>query len=337
MTFNRSLFIVGLLIALIGGGAVFAINFLFAPLPEHIVAAARDLPAGTVLAELPEDALVILPVQFSSPAARRLLQGVVGPEDLEQLRASGALLIQDVYQDQPLVQGAIVAADHPAAGRIPRLGLADPDWMILFIPATQSLPAGIRVGDRIDLALAVEQVPDPLALTQTHASAPAHAAPITQSTWQELDPQALILLLTEAGYAVQPPEDVLPAAGEQPTSTPTATPTPTPPPLREPISKLLVSGARVTHIHREQNLAGFGAAGDPELVEGAVLGLDVLVPRASLEYLTMAIHSGRLQIGLLSPLAGEQDGPTLGASLQDLLDRYQRDRELLLPSPTPQP
>lgn len=335
MNFNRGLFLVGLLVALIGGGAVFAINFFFAPTTDLILAAARDLPAGTSLADLPDDALVVLPVQFPDRAARALLQGVARPEDLEALQASGAVLIQDVYQYQPLVLGAILSAENPAAGRIPRLGLDDPDLMVLFLPADSNLPQGIQPGDRVDLALAVGEIPDPMALDPEPPG--SYPAPVTQHTWQELDPEALIVLLTEAGYSVQPGENSLPEP--LPTLLPTRTPdpTPTPLPLREPLSKTLVSAALVVHVHRDTSLAGYAPGGDPQLIEGPVTGLDLLVPRASLEFLTMAIHSGHLQIGLLSPLAETHQGPTLGASLQDLLDRYQADRESLQPSPTPGP
>jgi len=52
--------------------------------------------------------------------------------------------------------------------------------------------------------------------------------------------------------------------------------------------------------------------------------------------ISMASSAGILQIGLLSPLAeGELDGPTMGASLQDLLDLFYADREALAPPPTP--
>lgn len=335
MNVNRGLFVIGLLVALIGGGAVFAINFLFAPASDLILAAATDLPAGTVLAELPEEALVVVPVQFPDRAARDLLKGVARPEDLDSLQASGAVLIQDVYRYQPLVLGAIIAGDHPAAGRIPRLGLSDPEQMVLFIPASGNIPGGIQAGDRVDLAIAVGQVPDRLALEpETPAAAPEG---LTRQSWEALDPQALVAVLSASGYAVQGPAsgDPLLTPTALPTPTPTPHPSPTPLPLREPLSKTLVSAAEVLHVHRESSLAGYTPGGDAQLLEGPVTGLDVLVPRASLEYLTMAIHSGTLQIGLLSPLADPRDGPTLGASLQDLLDRYRADREALQPTPTP--
>ena len=62
----------------------------------------------------------------------------------------------------------------------------------------------------------------------------------------------------------------------------------------------------------------------------------MIIPRDAFEMITMASSAGILQIGLLSPLAeGELDGPTMGASLQDLLDLFYADREALAPPPTP--
>lgn len=44
----------------------------------------------------------------------------------------------------------------------------------------------------------------------------------------------------------------------------------------------------------------------------------------------MAMNGGNLQIALLSPLVSESsEAPTLGASLQDLLDLFIADRETL--------
>jgi len=55
-----------------------------------------------------------------------------------------------------------------------------------------------------------------------------------------------------------------------------------------------------------------------------------VIPREAFEFVTMAMNGGNLQIGLLSPLVSESSqGPTLGASLQDLLDLFIGDRESL--------
>jgi hypothetical protein len=49
----------------------------------------------------------------------------------------------------------------------------------------------------------------------------------------------------------------------------------------------------------------------------------------------MASSAGLLQVGLLSPLADvELNGPTMGATLQDLLDLFYADRLALAPTPT---
>jgi hypothetical protein len=65
-------------------------------------------------------------------------------------------------------------------------------------------------------------------------------------------------------------------------------------------------------------------------MRGDLTGIDVVIPRDAFEFVTMAINSGNLQVGLLSPLVEESvDEPTLGATLQDFLDLFVSDREEL--------
>jgi hypothetical protein len=72
------------------------------------------------------------------------------------------------------------------------------------------------------------------------------------------------------------------------------------------------------------------------MVLGDVTGLEVVIPREAFETVAMASSAGLLQVGLLSPLAdGEFDGPTMGATLQDLLDLFYADRQALAPTATP--
>jgi HAMP domain-containing protein len=58
MTVNRTLLIIGVIIAIIGAGLVFVGNLYLSPPTDFIVAARDNIPAGTRLSDLPEDAFV---------------------------------------------------------------------------------------------------------------------------------------------------------------------------------------------------------------------------------------------------------------------------------------
>ena len=325
MTVNRTLLIVGILVALIGAVAIFLIDVTIAPPTDFIVAARENIPAGTRLSDLPDDAFLQVPVQFANRSARLMLEGVAQPADLAAMRAAGAVLVQDVYRYQPLTLGSVVSADNPAAARVVRLGLDNPELVVITIPGTtQNIPAGIQPGDRIDLAVAVTDVADALALEGDEVQ---QAVVSPGSALSGVPNEALAALLEEAGYTVSAP-GVAPAAGVEPTATPE--PTPEGPVLREPVTKLLVRGALVVAVRQEETVAGVSQQGDPTIIMGDVTGLDVVIPRQAFEFVTMALNGGNLQIALLSPLVADSaEGPTVGASLQDLLDLFLSDREAL--------
>jgi hypothetical protein len=325
MTVNRTLLIVGIVLALVGAGLVFVLNLVFAPPTDFIMAARNDIPAGTRLSDLPEDAFVQVPVQFTNRTARLMLGGVAQPKDLAAMRASGAILIQDIYKYQPLTLGSVVSPDNPAAARVTRLGLDDPEMVVITIPGSDTnVPEGIQPGDRIDLAVAVTDVSDMLALEGEKATA-LTASPGSALTG--IPNEALAAVLEEAGYVISAPGAAAVPGQEV---TPTPEPTPEGPFLREPVTKLLVRGAQVVNVRRKSSVAAVSQQGQATVVQGEITGLDVVIPREAFEFVTMAMNGGNLQIGLLSPLVNESSqGPTLGASLQDLLDLFIGDRESL--------
>lgn len=324
MTVNKTLLIVGIVLALAGMALVFVLNLLFAPPTDFIMAARQDIPAGTALSELGDDAFVQIPVQFANRSARLMLDGVAQPADLAALRAAGAVVIQDIYKYQPITLGSIVSADNPAAARVARLGLDDPDMIVIAIPgSTETIPDGVQPGDRIDLAVAVTDVADLLSLEGDEEEGMISVG----STLTGVPNEALAALLAEAGYVVTAPGGTTPEGAER---TPTPEPTPAAPMMREPVVKLLVRGAVVVAVRRDTTVAGVTQQGQATIIEGEITGLDVVIPREAFEFVTMALNGGNLQIALLSPLVAESsEGPTIGASLQDLLDLFVSDREAL--------
>ncbi len=325
MRFNRFMLVVGLVFALIGGGAIFLMNSVLAPTPSLVVAAREDIPAGTRLMDIPDELLVLVPVQLKT-SARPILQSLMKPEDLESMRASGGILIQDVLKFEPILLSSVVAPDNPAAARLVRLGMDDPNLMLVVISTRGTAPESVSAGDRVDLAVAIDQISDPVVMNRAELmprppSAGGFINPVSAS------PEKLLEELAEESGVDLPLDE----------ETPTAIPTPTPlPDIREPLAKVIVHGAPVVRVIRERNVTSFTSAGDTTIELGDVIGLEVIIPRDTFEMVTMASSAGILQIGILSPLAeGEIDSPTMGASLQDLLDLFYADREALAPTPTP--
>ena len=324
MKINRFMLIVGIIFSLIGGGAIFVLNTALVPAPNLIVAAREDIPAGTRLIDITDEMLVHVQVQLNS-SAQPLLQSLLTPNNLQVMRASGGILIEDVLQYEPILLSSVVSEDNPAAARIARLGLEDPTLILVVISTDGTVPDSVSAGDRVDLAVAVDQVGDPVDLHQT---APLPESPSSGELLSlPVSPEAMLEeLAREAGID-------LPINEETPTAVPTATPLPD---IREPLAKVLVHGAPVVRVIREQHVSSFTSEGDTTMATGAIIALEVVIPRDAFEIITMASNAGILQIGLLSPLAeGDVEGPTMGASLQDLLDLYYADREALAPTAAP--
>jgi hypothetical protein len=325
MRANRFMLVIGLVFALVGGGAIFVMNSVLAPTPFLVVAAGEDIPAGTRLMDIPDDVLVLVPVQLKA-SARPMFQSLMMPEDLETMRASGGVLIQDVLKFEPILLSSVVSADNPAAARLVRLGMDDPDLILVVITTQGNSPESVSAGDRVDLAVAVEQVRDPVVVDRNELmpSPPTVGGFISPVN---ISPEELLEELAEESGIDLPMDE------ETPTTVPTLTPLPD---IREPLAKVLVHGAPVVRVIRERNVTSFTSAGDTRIELGNVIGLEVIIPRDAFEMVAMASSAGILRIGILSPLAeGEIDGPTMGASLQDLIDLFYADREALAPTPTP--
>ncbi len=324
MNINRVLLIVGALFAVIGGSSVFYLSRTLNPTPLVVVAARQDIPAGTRLADLPDDAFVLVPLQLKSDA-RPMVDAILRPEGLQAMRAAGGVLIRPAVRFEPILLSSVVSADNPAASRIARLALDDPDLMVVTISAAGAVPDSVAIGDRVDLVVAVSNIAEPVLMDRTEL---APASPQGAS------------LINPVGSPEQLLEELAAQSGvdlgsllETPTATATATPRPD---IREPLAKALVHGAPVVRVIREHSVSSFTSQGDATVVLGDVTGLEVVIPREAFETVAMASSAGLLQVGLLSPLAdGEFDGPTMGATLQDLLDLFYADRQALAPTATP--
>ena len=298
---NKRLLIIGAVVALIFGGAIFALSFMTGTEPPvEILAARQDISEGTLVGDIPDDAFARIPLTGDEI----LLSSYLTETVWQQIRLAGGIVISDIYQYEAVPLSVIASNANPKIVDIPRLGLTDPSLVVVSLKNV-SVPNGIKAGDYIDLIVAVESAQEQVfSLVQT----------------QNFD------TLTEAAAEIEETADT----AISPTSTPVPTPTPEPTPVVEPdypLAKVIVMSARVADVQRDRTVS---ASGD-RLVLGEVTGIDVVIPRVAQEFVLMADTAGNLAASMLSPMvdAETDGGPTLGAHFEDLLDLFAADRNAL--------
>jgi hypothetical protein len=86
-------------------------------------------------------------------------------------------------------------------------------------------------------------------------------------------------------------------------------------------------------IHEEQPNPAYGGpdSGEPATISGAVIAIQVAVPREQEEMLHYIVTTGEYRVALLSPNAAEND-PTLGMTWDDLKAFFWAEREQALGS-----
>jgi hypothetical protein len=228
---------------------------------------------------------------------------------------------------------SIASSANPAGDTLTSLANSDPGMVITVINVEGIAPDGIRSGDRIDLAVAVKNVgfdesyyntladlitatganaSEDTDLNSTDDSADSEDAPVEE--WVGNSPP----------YAYSLPENVRPTTEDL-----------APYFFQSPLAKIIVRNARVVNVVREEETnttassSGSAMSTTTETVQGAVMALEIQIPREAFEWVTMANAAGDLNISLISPLAKDEDTPpSLGASLQDLLEQFYTDRGL---------
>ena len=293
---NKRLLFIGAIVALIFGGAIFVLSFMTgAEPPVEVLAARQDISQGTQIRNIPDDTFARIPLSGDA----LLLESYLTETVWQQIQAAGGIVVRDIYQYEAVPLSAIASNGNPKAVDIPRLGLTDPNLVVVSL-TNVSVPNGIKIGDYVDLIVAVESAQQ----------------------------QVFSLVQTQNLETLEEAAEVLVEEGAAPS--PTATPTPVPTPVLEPeypLAKVIVMSAKVADVQREQTIS---ASGD-RLVLGEVTGIDVVIPRVAQEFVLMADTAGNLAASMLSPMVDmETDtGPTLGAHFEDLLDLFAADRNAL--------
>jgi hypothetical protein len=149
---NKRLLIIGAIVALFFGGVIFVLSFMNAAAPPvEILAARQDISEGTLVGDIPDEAFARIPLTGDDILLSSYLTEIVW----QQIKLAGGIVISDVYQYEAIPLSAIASSANPKAMDIPRLGLTDPNLVVVSLKNV-SVPNGIKAGDYVDLIVAVE-------------------------------------------------------------------------------------------------------------------------------------------------------------------------------------
>jgi len=335
----------GVLLAVIAFAGVFFVGNILNPSPTIVLVATRDISAGTRLASLgPEDM-----AQASMTGPDLVLSQYLTLEAYEVLVAEGGVIAADVITGEPVRLSVVLSSANPVAQSVTSLALDDPDMAVIIVNARGLVPDGIRNGDRIDIVVAIENIDG----ENSALSAVSQAILIDRE--RQAAYEAIVndltgdgVGVTEAAAEIMADEEAAVAEAEAAAETAEAE-AETPDDVdcddpdvncetvedidpfegviffQPPLAKTVVQGARVIRVIREVS-ATMGTGNEV----GGVIALEVMVPRDSIEWITMAQASGLMHVALLSPLADDVIAEeTAGASLQDLLDLFYEDRDVI--------
>jgi len=293
---NKRLLIIGVVIAIAFGAAIFYMAFVMGPkAPVLVIAAKEDIHAGTRVDQIPEASLAKIPLSGDS----LLLSSYLTEATWLSIQSAGGVVVRNVYQYEAIPLSSIASGGNPRVSDIPELGLTDPNLVVVSLK-NAGVPNAVRPGDRVDLVVAVVQRDERFEL-----SSPQVAPEVFEET--------------------NPDPDLAPTSTPEFTPTPTVTPTPTIAP-DYPLAKVIVQYAGVAAVQRDER----ASSGDG-IELGEITAIDVVIPREAVEFVMMADAAGQLGLSLLSPMVeGEtEQAPTLGAHFEDLLDLFKSDRYLL--------
>jgi len=151
---NRRLLFVGALIAIVFGAIIFWLSFISgAEPPVEVLAAREDIYAGTMIEDIPDDVLARIPMSGDE----LLLSSYLTEPVWIQIQSAGGVVVQDIYQYEAIPLSSMASDGNPKAADIPRLALTDPDLVVVSL-TNISVPSGIRIGDLVDLVVAIEDV-----------------------------------------------------------------------------------------------------------------------------------------------------------------------------------
>jgi hypothetical protein len=303
---------IGLMAALAAFILLFAWGFMNTPQYSLVLAANEDIPAGTYLTGIP--VAMLSEVKLTADQAYSAMY--LTQEQFQMLAAKGAFLTENIHKNEFLRTMAVAYAGNPEQARRAALGMTDPDMRDTILPF-EYLPTGILPGDCVDLAVVTTDVRN---LSGGSAMLPA-------------------LLEDAAASGSGLPTGNAPDSKTIKQATGTSAPTITPTiPILLPLGKYIVQCALVVSVIREKERT-YAAGGQAETGNGKAIALELIVPQESAEMVAMASQAGVLRVFLRPASADDKTRkPSIGASMQDVLDLFYADRERLAkttPSRTP--
>jgi hypothetical protein len=294
---------IGLLAAVAAFVLLFAWGYINTPSYTLVVAAREDLQAGTYLADIPEKRLDEVKVSGDPTNIAMYLTS----EDFQILASKGAYLTENIHQNEYLRTMAVAYSGNPEQSRRAALGMTDPNLRDTILPF-EYLPTGILPGDCVDLAIVTSEI-------RNLSGGSAMLSPIEDIS---------------APPAAEPSPAVAGTPAPAPAATKTPLPTYTPTAsILLPLGKYVVQCARVISVIHQTEMVP-QSSGQTTLVTGKAIALELIIPQESAEMVAMASQAGVLRV-FLRPLSAEDKTrkPSIGASMQDVLDLFYADRERL--------
>jgi hypothetical protein len=303
---------IGLLAAIAAFVLLFAWGYMNTPQYSLVLSAREDIQAGTFLVDIPEKWLEEVKISGDDANISMFLTS----EEFQLLVTKGAYLTENIHQNEILRTMAVAYTGNPEQSRRAALGMTDPNLRDTILPFDY-LPTGILPGDCVDLAIVTSDI-------RNLSGGSAMLPPIVE--YSASSPE-------EQPTGVNNPPATTPLVTA--TSLPTITPTPS---ILLPLGKYVVQCARVISvIHQSEMVPQSG--GGTALITGKAIALELIIPQESAEMVAMAGQAGVLRV-FLRPLSAQDKtrNPSIGASMQDVLDLFYADRARLAkitPSATP--
>jgi Flp pilus assembly protein CpaB len=293
---------IGLIAAVAAFVLLFAWGYMNTPQYTLVLAVHDDIQAGTYLKDIPAALLDEVKLTADPINMEMYLTGT----QYQALAAKGAFLTENIHKNEFFRAMAVAYSGNPEQARRAALGLTDPDMRDTIIPF-EYLPTGILPGDCVDLAIVTTDV-------RNLSGGSALIPPIAENAGYAANEQ------TPAGPAVKG----TPVSTEIPSPTMTATPS-----ILLPLGKYVVQCARVISVIHQTDTVNQGN-GQLTEVTGKAIALELIVPQESAEMVAMAGQAGVLRL-FLRPASSEDKTrqPSIGASMQDVLDLFYSDRAQL--------
>ena len=314
---NKSLLYLGILLCLMTAAGLFLITNVLNPDPTMVAVALVEIEPGTFLGDLGNGTLDLVPVTGDD----EILMNYLTLDSYNALVADGGIVIEHVSTGEMVPLSVIMSAQNPASSKYTDLVLNDPNMVAISVDASKA-PKGVRDGDWVDVIVTINSVSDPQSTSNEQIQGYMYSPEENVKIIQYDSEGNIIGEDADAGEDQNLEEDEEEEVVKEEDT------------YIVPIAKTIVNNAYVLNVIRESRDQS-NVDGSVSTVYGNITDFVLVVPRESVEYIMMAEAAGKLNFALLSPLAAEKEGTTIGATLKDLLEDFYADRDVLVPEPTP--